>query len=346
MSRSRGMPLPRSGRCWRWRGPPSRWLGRALLLVFVLAARAAADDPKPTPEQVTERTRGFASLWNVLRSRVAGLRVRADQSVLSSGEFDGARLWWLRSGLELQAGAPITDKISLGISPSIAWERLLVDGSDAFVVSQNGRDVELDEFLDTELRVGTSYRISETWAIEGVTGFSARHEHGAEYREAAQAGGTLAVSFRRDSWLRARLGLGIGPDIDDGRLRISPVYRILYRPIDSVTLEASGLRGRVEWQVTARTRLALDGGVEARQYKLDQRGDPPVGPGDGTLQRRQGRLQVEARYQWHERLRLHGAVGLVLDEKIEIVDEDDFEVARLRERDPSATLQLGFEWRL
>jgi hypothetical protein len=317
-----------------------------MLLIFVVAARAAADDPKPTPEQVTERTRGFASLWNVLRSRIAGLRVRADQSVLSSGEFDGARLWWLRSGLELQAGAPINEKISLGISPSFAWERLLVDGSDAFVVSRNGRDVELDEFLDTGLRVGTSYGLSETWAIEAVTGFSARHERGAEYREAAQAGGTLAVSFQRGSWLRARLGLGIGTDVDDGRLRVSPVYRIVYRPVDSVTLEASGLGGRIEWQATARMGLALDGGVEARQYKLDQRGDPPVGPGDGTLQRRQGRLQIEARYRWHERLRLRGAVGLVLDEKIEIVDEDGFDVARLRERDPSATLQLGLEWRL
>ena len=45
-----------------------------------------------------------------------------------------------------------------------------MDGSDAFVVSRNGRDVELDEFLDTGLRVGTSYGLSETWAIEAVTG--------------------------------------------------------------------------------------------------------------------------------------------------------------------------------
>ncbi len=310
---------------------------------LTIAKTTSADELEPSPELVTERHRALLALWDTLMERIDGLRVRVDEQLLTSGEFDGARIWWLRSGVALEGGTALSESVHVGVSPSFAWERLAAEGDEKFVVGRGGRDTEITDFLDTSLRVGASYDLDERWGLEGVAGFSARHETGADYGEALQAGGSFAIQHRRGRWLRLRLGLGLGSDLDDNRIRLSPVYRVVIRPTEGWTLESSGLTGSIQWDATPRTALSLAGGVQGSQYKLASRRDPPSGPGDGTLQRRQAQVELEWRHRYSSRLRLRAGVGLVLDEELSVFDEDGVELDRRRERDPSATLRLGFD---
>lgn len=328
-----------------WGRPVARPLLFALL-VLAAGGGASAQDLAPSPEQVSERTRDAAAIWRTFRDQVAGIGIRADQSLISSGEFDGARTWWFRSGLALEGGVPITESFALGISPAIAWERLAVEGSDDFIIAETGRDAQLTDFLDNSFRLGARYDFNEAWAVEGVAGYSARFETGADYGRAIQPGGSVAIGYRRGRWLRLRLGVGVGADLDDGRVRFSPTYRIRIRPAPRWTLEASGLQGGIEWRAPTGTSLSLEAGADGSQYKLDPRRDPPDGPGDGTLQRRQTRIGLQLRHRFHENLRLLAALGVVLQEKLSIFDEDGTELEERRERDPSATFRLGVEYRL
>lgn len=313
-----------------WLGPPA----------------AAAQNADPTTEQVTERTRSFLALWDLLRTRAAGLRIRADQDLISTGEFDGAQLAWLRTAFSVEAGTPVTDSLSVAFSPAFAWEHLIVEGGEDFVVSQQQRDTRLTDFYESSFRLGASYRIDESWGLELVGAYSARHESGADYTDAGQAGGSLAVTYRRGNWLRLRLGLGLGSDIADSELRFSPVFRIQIKPHPRWTIESSGLGATVEWETTRRLTLAFGGHVDGTQYRLDRRGSPPAGSGDATLQRRQARVDLDLTYRFHDKLRLRTGLGLVLDEELSLLDEDGFDVDSRHNRDPSVIVGVGLVFRL
>ena len=318
----------------------------AIAITIACPLAASAETAEPTTEQVTERTRSFAALWELLRTRAAGLRIRADQDLISTGEFDGARLAWFRTAFAIEAGAPVSESLSLAFSPAFAWEHLSVDGGDDFIVSQQQRDTRLKDFYESSFRIGARYRIDDSWGVEIVGAYSARHESGADYSDAGQAGGSLTVGYRRGSWLRLRLGLGLGSDIDDGALRVSPVFRVQIKPRPGWTLESSGLGARVEWETTRRLTLALGGQVDGTQYRLDRRGRPPAGSGDATLQRRQAHVDLELTYRFHDKLRLRTGLGLVLDEELSLLDEDGFDVDSRRNRDPSVTVGVGLNFRL
>lgn len=321
--------------------------GLALLLVALAPSLSPAEDRGPTTAQVTERNAGLAALWDTLRGRAAGLRIRARQELVSSGEFDGARLGWLRSEIAFEGGVPLLDgRLRIGLSPSFAWEHLLIEGTDDFLVSRTGRDVRFTDFYDTGLRLGASFDLNERWGVEAISGWSARHEVGADVSDSSQAGGSLAVTYRRGRWLRLRLGLGVGADLDDRSARISPVYRIVLRPHPRVAIESSGLGGTIDWDATDATTLSLGGQVDGTQYRLDRRGEPPTGSGDGTLQRRQTRIDFGLLHRFDENVRLRAMIGLVVDEELEISDEDGFTTERRHERDPSATFLLGIDLRL
>ncbi|MCA9505733.1 MAG: hypothetical protein H6748_09165 [Spirochaetaceae bacterium] len=329
----------------------TRRLAGALAVAFGLAPIrvALANDeaaPAPTEAQVTERTDALLSLWDSLRRDAAGLRLGFDEELVSAGKLGGARTWWLRTGLSAAGGIALGHGINVGISPGFAWERLVIDGPDTFNLSRTGRRSDFTDFYESSLRLGADYEFDETWGAEILTGFSARHEQSADYGEALQWGGSVALTYRRGRFVTARLGLGLGADLSDRKLRLSPVYRIRLRPTPRLTLETSGLTGGVQWQATREATLGLAGGVDNTQYKLDRRPPPPQGPGDGTLQRRQARIDAEVVYRLGHGLRLRGRVGTVLDQELSIRDEDGFEVDRRRDRDPSLVLSFGVELRL
>ncbi len=316
-------------------------------MAFAVASPAYAEDRGPTRAQVTERNEGLVSLWDALRARAAGMRIRLRQALVSTGEFEGSRLAWTRSEIGFDAGMPLLEgRLKLGLSPSFAWERLSIAGSDEFIVSRTGRDRGFTDFYDTSLRLGASLELDRGFGVEAISGWSARHERTADVRESSQLGGSVALTYRRGSWLRLRLGVGAGADLDDQRLRFSPVYRIVLRPHPRFTFESSGLGATLEWDATAATSLSLGAEADGTQYRLAHRGAPPTGTGDGTLKRRQTRIDVGVLHRLHEHIRLRALVGLVVDEEIELTDEDGVTTERRRNRDPSARLMVGLELRL
>lgn len=325
------------------------WLGAITLTVagLALATPVFAEDRGPTRAQVTERNEDLLNLWETLRARAAGMRIRLRQELVSTGEFEGSRLAWTRSEVGFEAGVPLLEgRLKLGVSPTFAWERLSIAGSDEFVVSQTGRDRGFTDFYDTSLRLGASLDLDRGFGVEAISGWSAQHERAADVRESSQVGGSLALTYRRGSWLRLRLGLGAGADLDDRRLRFSPVYRIVLRPHPRLAFESSGLGATVEWDATTTTSLSLGAQADGTQYRLAHRGAPPSGTGDGTLKRRQTRIDLGLLHRFHEHLRFRAGVGVVVDEEIEIADEDGVTTERRQNRDPSARLMVGLDLRL
>lgn len=307
----------------------------------------AADDLAPTPEQVRERSAGFLSVWNALREGRSGLRVRLEPGLVSSAKYDGARLWWYRVGASAEAGIPVTDDFNVGISPSFAFEQALIKGSDAFLTTDTGlRQTEISDFFDGSLNIGGKYDYNENWGAEVVLRGNVRQESGAEFSDSFQIGGGLAATYQRGQWLRLRLGFGVGADLSDRKPRISPVYRIVLRPIPNVTLETSGLNGTASYDVTSRTVLSLSGGLEGTQYNLEKRTRPPIGLGRGTLQRRQSLMTFGVGHRFKDAIRVRAEIGLVFEQEIAVINSEGIVVDERRDRTPSANGQLRIEFRL
>jgi hypothetical protein len=281
------------------------------------------DAPAPSKEQVSERTADLLAVWSSLQSNVARMRLSISQDLVSSGEFAGARARWLRTGLAIEGGGPITERASIGISPRIAYENLSFDGSDRFTTSPGGERFDrFEDFLDASLSVGL------------VTAVNLRQEVGAAFDDSLRVGTSIAGTYRRGRWLQSRLGVGIGADLGDDKLRVSPVYRIRLKPRPDLTLEASGLRGKIEWD------LRRD-----KQYRLDKRGRPPEGPGAGALQRRQTSVGLGFVYRFQDWLRISGSLGVVLEEKLTVIDEDGDKLDERQNKDPSVIAGLRFQLR-
>lgn len=311
----------------------------------VAPAAAQERDLAPTPEQVLDRNEALDALTDALWTQLRRLRVDFENRLVSSGEFDGARARWYRTGLTVEGGVPISDRASFIVSPSFAFERLDFDGSDEFTISQSGRASNPNEFLDASLRVGGGYRFDYGLGLELVTSANLRQEVGAAFTESLRVGGSLAGVYRRGRWLRLRLGLGLGTDVADGKLRFSPVYRIQIRPHERLTLESGGLNGALVWEASPLLELTLAGGLDSAQYRLDRRKRPPTGLGSGTLQRRQGSVGVAATFRFRDWLRLRGDLGVVLREELSVLDDDGEEVDVREENDPSVVLGLRIELR-
>lgn len=332
--------------------PGSSWLrvGLGLLILAgglaLTPTRAGSEDVSPTPEQITERNQGLLGLWDAMRERTAGMRVRGETGLVSTGEFGGARTWWSRTGLAVDGGLPLSDRVSLAIGQSIAYERLDFAGSGDLTTSTSGRDSHISNFLDATFRVGANGEISHGFGAELVTSLNLRQEVGAAFDESLQIGGSLAATYRRGTWLRLRLGVGLGTDLGDRRLRVTPVYRIRVRPRKGLVLAATGTQGSIEWDLSRQTRLSLSGGVEGTQYRLDRQQRPPNGLGSGVLQRRQAHVTLGAVQRIGEKLRLRLDLGVILDQKLTIIDEDDNDVDARQEKDPSAQFMIGLEYRL
>ena len=328
----------------------SRTLIASIVVASVLGAVArsshAEEKLAPSPEQLTERTEELRSVWSTFQSNVASLRFGIDERLVSAGVFDGARALWFRTGFSVEGGGPIADRFQLGVSPTVAVETLSFDGSDRFASSiSNGRSTRLDDFLDAALRIGGSYRFDHGLGVELLTSATLRQERGAEFAESLIVGGGLGGTYRRGSWLRLRLGVGVGSDLGDGKLRVAPAYRIQVRPQPDFMLELSGLNGSVAWDASRRLQLALAGGLVSTQYRLDRRADPPTGLGSGVLQRRQARVGLEADYRIRSWLRVRGDVGIALIQELTVLDEDGAEIDKREERDPSPLVGIRFEVR-
>lgn len=322
------------------------WVRLTVAFWFVLAGNAYGEDRGPTTEQVVERTGGLQSVWDALLNRESGLRLRLEPAVVSSGKFNGSRIGWYRVGGAVEAGFAISDRVQVAFSPSFAYERLDVDGRDDFIVGRFGRDASISDFLDGSLSIGGNYRLEKGWGAEIVTSASVRQESGAAFADSVRVGGSLAATYRRGKWLRLRLGIGLGTDLGDRKLRVSPVYRIVVRPLPDWSLEMSGLSGSVVHDFTNKTAIELTGGVDSTQYKLERRSLPPQGLGDGVLQRRQARLQLGIIHRFRSWFRVGAEFGLVFREELTILDEDGTEVDERTDRSPSPIARLRFELRL
>lgn len=329
------------------RGLVTCW-GLSIGLGLVFSSPATAQDRLngPTTEQVVERTGGILAVWESLREGESGMRVRLEPGLVSSGKFDGSRILWFRTAMSIEGGLPLSDRIDFGISPSFATEQLIVKRSDDFIVDQQGGASTISDFIDGSLSVGGRIRFDRGFGAELATRASVRQEVGASFDESLRVGGSMAATYRRGRWLQLRLGVGLGTDLGDRKLRVSPVYRIVVRPRPDLTLQASGLSGGIEWAFSKKTAFSLSAGVDSTQYKLERRLSPPTGLGDGSLQRKQTEVVFGVTHRLKKWLRISADLGLTVSQELSVLDQDGLEIDGRTDHSVTPTFGLRFEFRL
>lgn len=311
----------------------------ALLLVGSAPARAQTTEEQ---EQILEQARFGRDLWLGLRDRLTGLRVRAEQDFLLGARYDDTGLDWLRSGISLGGGIPIGSRFEgIAVSLSTAVVDPVVDGSPDILDLPGTDDDPFDPLLESSLGLGTRFDLPLRFNVEINAGISARHEIGAEFSSALATAGSLAVGYRYGSWLRLRLGVGLGSTIERADLTVSPVFRVRIRPVPGVWLETDGTAGRVEWQATPRLQLALFGGVDSKRYRLAKRG-PTLEA--GSLELAKSEVGLGLRTPLSRDLRFQLQTAIVLGQRITLLDEDRDEIDARDTREPTFALRLRIDW--
>jgi len=315
-----------------------------LLIVAMTIAAPADADVNERQEQIFEQARVGRSLWLDIRDRISGLRVRIDEGADLGAQFDDSELHWLRSGLSLEGALPIggPDR-GIAVSFSTAAVNPIVDGSRDFLQVPGDEDDPFDTMLDSTFGLGGRFEIG--WGFNGElnAGLSARHEVGAEFESALTAGGSFAVGYRYENWLRLRLGVGLGTSIDRAKLTASPVFRLRLRPMPGVWLETDGTSGRIEWEVYPQLELTLFGGVDSKRYRLAARGQT-VGAGSLELKKSEVGLGIRTNLGRSLRLRIQAAV--ILGQHLTLVDEDRNIVDARDTREPTGAIRLSLEWQV
>jgi len=334
--------------------PEARHAIRPSLLLFAFLALAApgalADtDVDETREQLTEQARNIRRLWLDFQDQVAGLRVRLDQGADVGARYDDTEVHWLRTRLSVTGGLPLPSEadsnganrgVAVGLSSALI--RPEIDGSRDFLDLPGADDDPLDELLDSSFRLGGELPIG--WGVSGVlvTGLTARHEIGADLKSALAVGGSLALRYRRGEWLRVRLGVGLGTNIDQASLSATPVFRLRVRPVPRLWLETDITSGRIEWEATPRLTTVAFAGIDSKRYRLAERGGS-VGAGSLELRKTEVGIGVQVRIGAHFRIR--GEAAVVVGTHLTVFDEDGNRVDARDTRDPSGALRISFEWR-
>ncbi|HEB88444.1 MAG TPA: hypothetical protein ENI85_02645 [Deltaproteobacteria bacterium] len=307
------------------------------------ASPPAQGDTSETQEEILEQDRTLRGLWLGFQDRVAGIRLRAMEEVETGARYDDTNLDWVWTGLSIQGALPLPDpRRGLAVSFSTRVLTPIVRGSTRFVDLPGSPDDPFDPMLDSALRVGGHIGFGRGFGLALGAGLAARHEIGADLKSALAVGGSIALEYRREDWLRVRLGVGMGTGIDRARLAASPVFRMRIRPRPDLWLEVGASGGRIEWAISPRLELSLFGGIDSRRYRLDERGGR-LGAGSIEIEKSEVGMGIRARVG--RTLRVRGETAVVLGRRISILDEDRRSVDARDTREPSVALRIFIEWR-
>ncbi len=317
--------------------------GAGISCWLVTAADPVQADTKETEEQILEQDRTLRGLWLGFQDRISGVRLRAREEVDVGARYDDTNLDWLRTGLAIQGALPLPDqRRGLAVSFSTSILTPIVRGSTRFVDLPGSPDDPFDPLLDSALRAGGHVEFGRGFGMALSGGMAARHEIGADLKSALAIGGSIALEYRREGWLRVRLGVGLGTGIDHARLSTSPVFRMRIRPRPGLWLEAGTSSGRIEWACSSRLDLSLFGGIDSRRYRLDDRGGR-VGAGSLEIEKSEVGIGLRARVGRALRVRVEAAV--VLGRRVSVLDDDRRTVDARDTREPSGALRIAIEWR-
>lgn len=186
----------------------------------------------------------------------------------------------------------------------------------------------------------TVFAEDEIWSLLGGVEGSSDFEGGA-FSNGLGGGGSLALGYQRDGWLRVAAGVAISSSLEKGRVAVGPVVSFRWDINEVLTLRNHGLGLRLEYQPVPALELFADGRRTSEQYRLD--GVAGL-PDDLTFRDRQVLAGVGFEWSLTRWLRINGELGAVAWRKLRIRSDDLGTLASQR-GEASPYFQLRFEVR-
>lgn len=186
----------------------------------------------------------------------------------------------------------------------------------------------------------TLFTEDEIWSLLGGIEGSSDFQSGA-FSNGLRGGGSLALGYQRDGWLRVSAGVAIRSSLENGGVDVGPVASFRWDINEVLTLRNHALGLRLEYHPVPALELFVDGRRSSEQYRLD--GVAGL-PDDLTFRDRQ--VLAGAGFEWRltRRLRINGEVGAVAWRKLRIRSDDLGTLASQR-AESSPYFQVRFEVR-
>ncbi len=262
------------------------------------------------------------------RSRDLEIRLRADGEIGLKSDFRASegdvQVSRVRAALGL--GMPLGDRSTLDISFDNEWSFYDFSGATGF-----GSTDPWDNVWERGLRVvfSTQETANLAWFIGGDV--TASGENGADFGDSVTYGGLGGVKYHFSDSFTAGIGIYARSRLEESILFL-PYFAFEWKLSPAWVL--SSLNGRsllLSYAATDTLSLFLEGGYEAREFRLDDQGPSP----DGLGKDRRAPVAVGAAWNITPKLSLTGKLGAYAWQRYRLDESDGTKIAQF-EADPAA----------
>jgi hypothetical protein len=268
-----------------------------------------------------------------------------DTAFVVGSEFGDTEVSEARSRVTLEAGAPLSKFVAVGVRARFGVLGTQFDGDGQFLQAGRPGSEPFDELLTSSIAIGSRIRLIEGLDMEMVALGISRIEVGARFASGLEGAGSVSLLGQYRDRIVLRLGVGVRSNFDDSEAHVSPVFRLRVRLHERLWAETGGRNGRLEFTASEAVRIDLFGGVDGDRYRLENRRDGPDGVGQGSLRIRRTGLGLGTRIDLLKELRLVVEAGVVLTQTLEIRDEDGDTFDKRETREPAFRGRVALKWR-
>lgn len=183
-------------------------------------------------------------------------------------------VWRAGFGIDLSTRWGERARLGLGIEEEASW--YLFDNARGLVPGAPADGDPFEQVLITRLLPRLSVQHDERWAwfLGGIVEFAG--EPGADVGDSATFGGFAGARYAFSENFSLSFGLGAKSRLEDSALVI-PLLGVEWKVNDTVTLSSEGTKLRLAAKLSEQLTVALQGGWELREFRLDDDNVLPEG---------------------------------------------------------------------
>ncbi|GMV25686.1 MAG: hypothetical protein AMXMBFR58_17170 [Phycisphaerae bacterium] len=232
----------------------------------------------------------------------------------------------------VDVGVPIADRSTISVSFDNEWS--FYDFSEP---SGFGATAPWDDTWERGIRLTflTQHTDRLAWYVGGDV--SAASEYGADFGDSVTYGGLGGIRYSFNDQFTLGLGVYARSRLEEDFL-VLPAIAFLWNFAPDWSLSSQNGRSlRLNYKATDQLSVFLEGGYEARDFRLDDDGPVP----DGIGRHRQVPVGLGAQYNFTPKISLAGKAGAYVWQRYRLDEEDGTKISEY-EADPTAffTLEL------
>lgn len=240
------------------------------------------------------------------------------------------------SGFDVVFAAQAAERLRVSVDLGFEWSNYDFDDAAGLIP---GESDPFNDLYALNLKGYGVYAFDDRWSMT-VGGFGeAAGEIEADFADGVTGGffGGVGYAFSKDLFLT--LGAGFWTRLEDDPV-VLPFVTLLWRIDERLRLEVNGVRGSLTWTVNEQVELALRGGAEYRQFRLD---DSRAAFESGVVRDFSVPLGLEVAWRPTARLRLSVEGGAIVYQQMKFVDDGGEEIREFN-TDPAPYVGVRVEY--